>query len=328
VPPEFLKKIASNRIYSTLFYPNTLAGALLLFFPAMLLTTLKSADRWQLGNASRAETIAVLLSALVVGSLAFVMTRYAAGWIFVLVLSLALVFPVNRFVAAATLTLAMLAVLVWSGSKAGWLIMLLLAMIAFWRFPLNRALNPALNRRIGLAIVAILLIVGLGGFFVRYSSFFRKGATSVSARFDYWRAAVQITRSHPVLGTGPGTFQIPYEQIKRPEAEMTRLVHNDYLEQASGSGIPGFIFYAAFIILTLGFTLRANSLVAGTLVPTLVIWLGLFGWASQCLVEFSLQIPALAWPAFALMGYLTITTRKNSNDFGPGSDTNAHRKIA
>ncbi len=35
-----------------------------------------------------------------------------------------------------------------------------------------------------------------------------------------------------------------------------------------------------------------------------MIWLGLLGWAAQCLVEFSLQIPALAWPAFALLGYL------------------------
>src|SRR4051812_3869344 len=36
LPPELLKRMARNRIYSTLFYPNTLAGALLLFTPPMV----------------------------------------------------------------------------------------------------------------------------------------------------------------------------------------------------------------------------------------------------------------------------------------------------
>ncbi|MCX6902731.1 MAG: hypothetical protein NTW03_04495, partial [Verrucomicrobia bacterium] len=40
--PEMLNKLASNRIYSTLFYPNTLAGALLLFLPVACAFTLTS----------------------------------------------------------------------------------------------------------------------------------------------------------------------------------------------------------------------------------------------------------------------------------------------
>src|SRR5439155_15201305 len=44
-PPEFLKKISSNRIYSTLFYPNVLAGALLLLFPVMLREVLEWRER-------------------------------------------------------------------------------------------------------------------------------------------------------------------------------------------------------------------------------------------------------------------------------------------
>src|SRR5436853_1280041 len=38
LPPEYLKKIRSERIYSTLFYPNALAGVLLLLLPTMLVT--------------------------------------------------------------------------------------------------------------------------------------------------------------------------------------------------------------------------------------------------------------------------------------------------
>jgi hypothetical protein len=34
------------------------------------------------------------------------------------------------------------------------------------------------------------------------------------------------------------------------------------------------------------------------------LWLGVLGWALQSFVEFGLYIPALAWPAFAFLGYL------------------------
>ena len=36
VAPEYLKKLNSTRIFSTFFYPNSLAGALLLLLPALL----------------------------------------------------------------------------------------------------------------------------------------------------------------------------------------------------------------------------------------------------------------------------------------------------
>src|SRR5262245_59331856 len=192
--------------------------------------------------------------------------------------------------------------------------MLLLAIITFLRFPLSwplktsQKLEPPPARRLAprILLITLLLLAGLTGFFVRYSAFFKKGATSVSARFDYWRAAIQVTKSHPLFGTGPGTFQIPYEQIKRPDAEMSRLVHNDYLQQASHSGLPGFLLYTTFIVSAL--TLGLRSVLTSSplsprppLSPHFAIWLGLFGWAAQCLVEFSLQMPALAWPAFTLL---------------------------
>jgi len=37
---------------------------------------------------------------------------------------------------------------------------------------------------------------------------------------------------------------------------------------------------------------------------TFGVWVGVLGWALQGLVEFGLYIPALAWPAFALLGWL------------------------
>lgn len=255
VPPEYLKKISSDRIWATLFYPNALAGALLLLLPVTVMVSLKHFTR------------------LTVGARQFVAVVVAAG---------------------------ALACLFWSGSKGGWLLMLLLGLVALLRLPFAR--------RWKLAFIGVLLVAGLAGFGLKYAGFFRKGATSVSARFDYWQAALRTTEANPFFGTGPGTFGVPYQRIKKPESEMAKLVHNDYLQQASDSGLVGFAALAAFVI--------------GVLIKTwprkgedwdavrFAIWLGLAGWWAQGFLEFGLYIPALSWCGFAWMGWLLATAAK------------------
>ena len=80
----------------------------------------------------------------------------------------------------------------------------------------------------------------------------------------------------PLFGTGPGTFQRPYEQIKSPGAEMARLAHNDYLEQFSDSGIIGGVCYAAWIGLAL-MTVGQRSWRSGGYLQ-FSLFLGLLGW--------------------------------------------------
>jgi O-antigen ligase len=191
----------------------------------------------------------------------------------------------------------------WTGSKLGWLIAMALGGACLFRLKW-----PAQMKWLALMIV---LLVGLGIFAVRFHNYFTAGATSVGARLDYWRAAGQTTLAHPLLGTGPGTFQRPYAEIrdelaaKNPQTElpeMARLTHNDYLEQFSDSGIVGGIFYATWIFLALKIIGRrvwdCDSPMA------FAIFVGLLGWFVQGLGEFGLYIPALAWTAFALLGCL------------------------
>ena len=83
---------------------------------------------------------------------------------------------------------------------------------------------------------------------------------------------------------------------------MTRLAHNDYLEQFSDSGIVAGISYAAWILLALSVTGR-RIWKSRDPIP-FAIFLGLLGWFGQGLGEFGLYIPALAWPAFALLGWM------------------------
>ena len=181
-----------------------------------------------------------------------------------------------------------------SGSKGGWLIAL--AAGVFWLLRLNWP------RRFKWLMVIVLVAGGLVVFAVRFQSYFAKGATSVGARFDYWRVAARVAAEKPLFGTGPGTFQRPYERLKRPDAEMARLVHNDYLEQFSDSGLIGGVAYAAWIFLMLWLPGRRVWRGGGWL--EFAVLVGLVAWFAQGLMEFSLYVPALAWTAFTLAGCL------------------------
>lgn len=249
VSPEYLKKMTSNRIFSTLFYPNALAGALLLLLPVALTLI------WQRFTALTAAARGLLVGLVGIGAL---------GCLF------------------------------WSGSKGGWLLMLAMGLIALLRLDLSRKWK--------LALVTAVLAVGMAGFALRYAGYFQKGATSATARGDYWRAAAQTAAANPVFGTGPGTFAIPYKQLKKPESEMARLVHNDYLQQASDSGAVGALAYTLFIAGALWLAYRRLDTRKDWL--PFAVWLGLLGWSLQGLMEFGLYIPALAWTAFALFGWL------------------------
>ncbi|MBI5384141.1 MAG: O-antigen ligase family protein [Verrucomicrobia bacterium] len=246
-PPEFLKKIASNRIYATLFYPNTLAGAILLFLPML-------------------------------GAFALVMP--GRSWV--------------RGTLAGAVGLGGVGCLYWSGSKTGWLIFIAVGLAMGWHLSMNRKLKWALS--------GLVLCLSLTGFFLKYAGYFEKGATSVSARLDYWRAAAQIASARPVFGSGPGTFSVLYRQLKSPEAEMARLVHNDYLEQASDSGWLGGLLFAAMMSGTLIATYRAPRAADDWM--RFGVWAGLVGLGLQSFVEFGFYIPALAWPAFLFLGWL------------------------
>ena len=245
LPLELVKRMYSTRLYGHMFYPNALAGVILLLLPVSLALLLGQA-RW--------------------GRL--------------------------RFALALGLAVVGLACLYWSGSKAGWLIAIVLLGAWFLHWPLSNKL------KLGLAGAAMVL--GLAGFAVKYADYFDRGATSVGARFGYWRAAAQTAMEEPLLGTGPGTFQLAYKRHRAPDAEPTRLTHNDYLQQASDSGWPGFALYAAFV----GWTAWVLARRRMDDPVRMAARLGLLAWVLQGFVEFGLYIPALAWPAWLMLGWL------------------------
>jgi O-antigen ligase len=229
--------------------------------------------------------------------------------------SLVLAFSATRnfkpLIRYATVTLAVFlcaAAFFWTGSKLGWLISI--GITGTFLLRLNW------SKKIKIAAVLLVLVSGLGIFGVRFHHYFSNGATSASARLDYWHAAVQTTLADPFFGSGPGTFQRPYARLKSPESEMARLTHNDYLEQFSDSGIIGGLAYLAWIGLTL--ILMAGRFWRQNDQFYFAVLAGLTAWFVQGFGEFSLYIPALAWIAFTLLGCL-IGSEINEFDKKTGS---------
>lgn len=250
--PEYLKRLASDRIFGTFGgYANSLAGGIVLLLPLTLVFV------WRL--TPKVRTPIRVLFLLILGGCG-------------------------------------LGCLYWSGSKAGWLVALLVGLVALGHSPL-----PLKWKR---WLIYGVLVLGVAGFVYKYAGFFQKERNSVGARFIYWKAALNVTRRHPWLGTGPGTFQIPFAQLKNPADEMARLCHNDYLEQASDSGVFGFVTYTGMVIVTIMLLYRYITQNAPVNWLNFAVFIGIIGLCLHSLVEFHLYVPALSWPMFFLLGWL------------------------
>ncbi len=106
LPADYLKRLANNRIFATLLYPNALAGVILLLLPALAAALWQGAERL----APWARRVAV--GALVCAGLACLYwTKSKAGWLIALGLGLVwfLRLPVARKVKLALAGLALIA---------------------------------------------------------------------------------------------------------------------------------------------------------------------------------------------------------------------------
>lgn len=129
---------------------------------------------------------------------------------------------------------------------------------------------------------------------------------SWKARLGYWKAAVKITRKHPVLGTGPGTFAKLHSAYQENPHLPTRLVHNNYLQMACDSGLLGFAAFIMWLPWSMWRSLQRwrNRPLQDRLTPTL-LWCACLVFTIHSLVDFDLYMISNAWPIFMLLGYLS-----------------------
>jgi O-antigen ligase len=166
------------------------------------------------------------------------------------------------------------------------------------------------TRGIGrLVVVAMVLTIYTGAalilrrgewLFERVSGFFEHGESGREALFSITLRAIEL---RPLTGWGMNRFEQLYGLFQPPTLAPTYdMAHNTYLELAFDLGIPA----AAALLLTVAWLLarciygfqtrgRNRELVAAGLMASALIGV-------HALVDFSIQIPAVAYTYFAVLG--------------------------
>jgi O-antigen ligase len=182
----------------------------------------------------------------------------AAYLVLVLPPAASFVFDARRVVRVASLAVSTVVLLafVFAQSRGGYLGLLTAGLVVAVGW--SDVLRP---RRRVLALVAVGIVTAVFVATTAASSQLgRIGTiTDPSARFhlDAWRVAAEITKDHPLLGTGPETFPdvlprytgevLPAERASTLAAFRVESPHNVYLGIAAGSGLPALIAYLVAI---------------------------------------------------------------------------------
>jgi len=97
--------------------------------------------------------------------------------------------------------------------------------------------------RLAVALASGMIVLALAGIVVPTAVARVRNAPMdlVEDRVRIWRIAVGIIESHPLLGTGPGTFQVMFDQRKAPSQERKWSAHNLWFNYAVETGLLGFL---------------------------------------------------------------------------------------
>jgi hypothetical protein len=207
-------------------------------------------------------------------------------------------------VRAGVALLVVLSAMLMTGSRAGVLITLpamLCGLLVFYRKSFSSFAGLAGSALVGLA--AILMLLQLMGSFV--TNRFDLNNLSDSGRLNAYLSTLTIISHFPWFGTGLGTFALVFPEYRSASISTWGIwdrAHNTLLELASEQGLP----FAAIVVV--GFVLMAAVLIRGVrirrrdrIVPLSALLVGSMV-SIHSLVDFSLQIPAIAIFTFTLIG--------------------------
>ena len=121
-----------------------------------------------------------------------------------------------------------------------------------------------------------------------------------SARYEYWRVALDALGGHPLRGIGSGGFRVEWLQ-ERPTRDSVLEVHSLPLEMATELGLPGLI---GFLMLLGGVGVAAARALswAPALAPGACA--GATVWFLHAAIDWDWQIPAVTLPALVMGGAL------------------------
>ena len=146
---------------------------------------------------------------------------------------------------------------------------------------------------------------------------------SIQGRLIVNRNTLEMIKDYPILGSGPGTFNILYPKYRDPRLRtFMNATHNDYLQYAEEMGLFGI---GSFILLLVLFFKKSLNLIKN--LPdkclqglTIGFLVSISAIAIHGLVDFNLQIPAnalLFWIILALSSSIGIITRPDGRRTNP-----------
>jgi len=340
---DYPAALLHNRVSSTLQYPNSLAGYLMipLFLSLGLWLGALQGGEGQLSPARVPTAVYAALAYTFAFTILFTYSR--GGWlilpftslVFLLlvgrrgflrgVLNLGIVaLPVVLAAVPADRVLADGSPLFWayflSGLGAAALLEFVLYRLGLRLIPVSRAVAAAVG-------VVTLLGVALGAYIVALRPDVLAGvvpasvlarikdislsAYSASSRILWTLDAFKIVKDNPILGIGGDGWEVAY-QVYQSYAYWSTEVHNHYLQVWVEAGTLGFLAFAGFIALTLYGTYRllVRSLPADRMVLA-GIGVGFLSLALHSGIDFNLSLAAVSFMLFATAGLARAAMRLN-----------------
>jgi O-antigen ligase len=144
-----------------------------------------------------------------------------------------------------------------TGSRGGLLALLIMFVLYFFSVPSMQKI-PLVIAALLLAVAAVLF--SSSSALDRYKTIFRSGDTvyyanaaeksaelSTSSRKALFLSSVRLTIQHPLLGVGPGMFQIAdaKDAAEKKQPAAWHQTHNAYTQISCESGLPALFFYVA-----------------------------------------------------------------------------------
>lgn len=121
-------------------------------------------------------------------------------------------------------------------------------------------------------------------------------ATLSGRRIDLWHDALLMTVEHPIVGVGPGRFQVE-SPTARADVDA-RWAHHGFLQMAAETGVPGFVLLAGLF----GWGFVRLGLVEGPDGPALVAGAALAALGIHACVDYVLHFPVLSIATSAVVG--------------------------
>lgn len=153
----------------------------------------------------------------------------------------------------------------------------------------------------GLAILGVVMVAAAGGSGLLSRA--QSTAIESDARYDTYAGTLAAIRDHFLLGTGLGTFRFVYPPYQPPEdPAYMDMAHDDYLENALELGVPAALaFYAIPLLLVIRCILGVLRRRRDAIYPCIAVGASVLT-GFHALVDFSMQIPAVAVTYAALLG--------------------------